>query len=86
MSLEPICRIGDTGTHGGPIATGSPSLSCDGLPVARTGDTYDCAIHGPQSLTGSAILSAEGLNCVRIGDAAACGSVMISGSPTTSSQ
>ena len=86
MSLEPVCRIGDVGSHGGAVATGSPSLSADGIAVARTSDIYDCAIHGPQALIGSAIISAEGLAVVRIGDLAACGSVMTAGSPTMNSQ
>lgn len=85
MSIPPVARVGDPGSHGGAIGTGSPSLHADGIQVARTGDTYDCALHGPQSLIGSATIYAESRQVVRVGDVAACGAVITAGSPTMSS-
>jgi uncharacterized Zn-binding protein involved in type VI secretion len=84
--MPPVARLGDTGDHGGEIATGSPTGSADGSPIARIGDTYACPIHGPNPIvTGSSIYSLDGAQVARIGDSTACGAVITSGSPTHSS-
>jgi len=86
VSGQPVARVGDPGSHGGVIASGSPSFSADGIAVARVGDPYDCARHGVQPMVGgSAVLTAEGKGVCRVGDAAACGAVITAGSPTTTS-
>lgn len=82
--MPKVCRIGDTGDHGGAIATGSPDVFVNGIPVARIGDIYDCLLHGPNPLvTGSPDVFANDRKVVRIGDLASCGAAMITGSPDT---
>ena len=76
-----VCRTGDTGSHGGSITTGAPSVTANGLPVACNGDTYDCMRHGLQPLISVRPETAGGQSIVCIGDMAACGSVMETGSP-----
>ena len=39
---KPRIRVGDTTTHGGVVVTGSATLTEDGIPVARKGDTVTC--------------------------------------------
>lgn len=41
-----IVRLGDTGSHGGAVATASGGFDAEGPKVARVGDIYDCPIHG----------------------------------------
>lgn len=81
--MPKICRIGDPGSHGGAIATGSPDTYDEGKAVARIGDIYACPLHGPNPLvTGSPDVFCNGRAVVRVGDSAACGAVMVDGSPT----
>jgi uncharacterized Zn-binding protein involved in type VI secretion len=44
---KPRIRIGDTTTHGGVVITGSATLSEDGVPVSRKGDTVTCPLCEP---------------------------------------
>lgn len=82
--MPAICRIGDAGSHGGAIITGSPDDTDNGPQVARIGDLYGCPLHGPNPLVeGSPDVFVNGRAVVRIGDHAACGASMITGSPTT---
>jgi uncharacterized Zn-binding protein involved in type VI secretion len=81
---KPIARIGDTGTHGGAIVTGSPNVTVNGIPVARVTDTYACPFHGPNPIImGSALLTANNLQVARIGDPTACGATIATGSFNT---
>jgi uncharacterized Zn-binding protein involved in type VI secretion len=81
---KPIARLGDTGTHGGAITTGSPDVFVNAIPIARVTDIYTCAIHGPNPIIeGSSLLTANGLPVARIGDATACGATIASGSLDT---
>lgn len=83
--MPPVARIGDTGSHGGTIITGSPTGKADGRPIARMGDTYNCPIHGPNPIAaGSPKYSMDGRKVARIGDITQCGAVITSGSPTHS--
>ena len=83
-SLKSVARIGDTGSHGGAIVTGSPNVTVNGIPIARVGDTYLCSIHGPNPIVqGSLKTTANNLQIARIGDPTACGATIISGSPNT---
>jgi uncharacterized Zn-binding protein involved in type VI secretion len=83
-SLKPVARIGDTGSHGGAIVTGSPNVKVNGIPIARVGDTYACPIHGPNPIVqGSFKTTANNLQIARIGDPTACGANIVSGSPNT---
>lgn len=79
-----VARIGDQGSHGGVIITGSPDTFANLRNVARIGDTYLCAIHGPNPIvTGSPDTFANLRNVARIGDSTACGAVIVTGSPDT---
>jgi uncharacterized Zn-binding protein involved in type VI secretion len=87
MSLQPVARLGDPGSHGGQMVTGSPYATVDGLPICRVGDFYDCPIpgHGTNPLmAGSAYLTCDGGTPVsRVNeDLTACGAVIMGGSPT----
>lgn len=82
--MPKLCRIGDPGSHGGAIITGSPDTFDIGLAVARTGDLYGCTVHGPNPLvTGSPDVYCNDRRVVRVGDLASCGAVMVDGSPVT---
>lgn len=83
-SLKPVARIGDTGSHGGAIVTGSPNVTVNVIPIARVGDTYLCSIHGPNPIVqGSLKTTANNLQIARIGDPTACGATIMSGSLNT---
>jgi uncharacterized Zn-binding protein involved in type VI secretion len=79
---QPVARVGDPGSHGGALASGSPTTFADGRAVARIGDTLNCARHGAQPMVGgSSVLCADGKGVCRVGDAAACGATITAGSP-----
>lgn len=77
-----VARLGDTGSHGGAIVTGSPTGSCDGAPIARVGDTYACPIHGPNPIIEGSHhpYSLDGNPVSRLGDHTACGATITSAS------
>jgi len=82
--MAKIIRIGDPGSHGGSVTTGSPDTFANGLKVARVGDTYSCPIHGANPIvTGSADTTANGQAVARVGDTTACGATLQAGSPNT---
>jgi len=82
MSQRPIARIGD-GFSGqccchvdptcigmsGKIVSGSHNSMCDGIPIARVGDTVvgDCG-HTGTIVSGSAITFIDGRPVARVGD------------------
>ena len=81
MTARAIARIGDQVTgvclaHNSPrqftatISTGSSIVTCDGLGVARVGDTgiTDCG-HTIQIIEGSTLASVLGVAIARAGDA-----------------
>lgn len=79
-----VVRIGDPGSHGGVVSTGSPDTFANGRKVARVGDTYGCPIHGPNPIvTGSLDTFANGQAVARVGDSTACGATLADGSPDT---
>ncbi|MBV8159121.1 MAG: PAAR domain-containing protein, partial [Dyella sp.] len=41
-----VARLGDTLSHGGTITSASPNWQCNGIPIARVGDTANCSVHG----------------------------------------
>ena len=83
--MPPVARLGDAGSHGGAISTGSPTGACDGRPIARVGDIYDCPIHGPNPIIGgSPVYFRDGRAVARVGDPTECGAVIATGSPTHS--
>lgn len=82
--MAKIIRIGDPGSHGGSVTTGSPDTFANGARVARVGDTYSCPIHGPNPIaTGSPDTTANGQAVARVGDTTACGATLQIGSPDT---
>lgn len=77
-----VARIGDAGSHGGEIVSGSPNVNCNRIPAARVGDTYACPIHGPNPIVaGSPTVRLNSRDVARIGDPTACGAVIVEGSP-----
>lgn len=82
--MAEIARIGDAGSHGGSIVTGSDDVLTNGIGTARVGDIYDCPLHGPNPIvTGSPDATANGQAVARVGDQTACGATIIAGSPDT---
>ena len=80
MSAPLIVRKGDAGSHGGSVATGASRWQCEGAPIARQGDTYECPVHGANPIVGgSSKWRCEGQPIARHGDATACGATLISG-------
>ena len=78
----PVARVGDQGSHGGVITTGSPNRTFNGLACARVGDTYACLLHGDNPITtGSPDWTANGKAIARVGSLTQCGAVIITGSP-----
>lgn len=78
-----VARVGDPGSHGGAISSGSPTGTCDGRPIARVGDIYDCPIHGPNAIAdGSGTTTVDGRREARLGDPTLCGAIIADGSPT----
>lgn len=78
-----VARMGDSGSHGGTIVTGSDTGTADGQKIARVGDSYACPIHGANPIvTGSGSYSLDDRKVARLGDATACGAVITSGSAT----
>ena len=85
---RPVARLGDPSSHGGTIiGPCSPTVTVDGLRVARTGDMHQCPItgHGTTALTGTSPAKVDGSNIVCVGDTAGCGASITTGSPKTSS-
>jgi uncharacterized Zn-binding protein involved in type VI secretion len=79
-----VVRIGDSGSHGGSVSSGSDNVLCNGRGVARVGDTYDCPIHGPNKIdSGSPDTFANSKQIARVGDATECGASLTEGSPDT---
>lgn len=81
---KPVARLGDTGSHGGSITTGSSSIPVNGKAVACVGDIYDCPKHGPNPIvTGAQSVFGQGNLVAHVGSRTACGATITSGSPDT---
>jgi uncharacterized Zn-binding protein involved in type VI secretion len=79
--MPAVIRIGDTGSHGGEVVSGSGNTTVNGRGVARVGDTYICPIHGPNQITtGSPDVFVNGMAVARVGDQTACGAILQGGS------
>jgi uncharacterized Zn-binding protein involved in type VI secretion len=79
-----VIRVGDPGSHGGMVITGSPDVFANSKPVARLGDLYACPIHGINPIvTASPNTTANSKGVVRVGDLTLCGATLIEGSPDT---
>lgn len=51
MAGKPVARLGDPGSHGGNIITGSSPIFVNSMPVVLVGDTYACPVHGSNPIT-----------------------------------
>lgn len=78
-------RIGDSCTHGAVVITGDGIRITDGRKVARRGDLVACPIHGinPIVTVTTTPLITSSPDTSHIGSIAACGAVIITGSPHT---
>ena len=80
--MKPAARLTDTHTcpiHGpNPIVGVSTPSTCDGLPIARVGDTTAC---GATILVGSAVCIVDNKPVAHIGSTTSCGGVITTGSP-----
>ena len=84
MAGKPVARLGDAGSHGGVITTGSSKVFVNDKPMARVGDTYDCPKHGPNPIvTGANHVFGQGKPVAHVGSKTACGATIIEGSPDT---
>lgn len=84
MPRKPVARVGDIGSHGGTITSGSPKVKANGLPIARVGDIYNCPIHGPNPIvSGAPTVFGPDRLVAHIGSKTACGAIITSGSPDT---
>ena len=81
MSLSPVVRIGDPGSHVVECQPDSSTCKADGIYVCRNGDTYDCPIHGPNPISCSASVKVDELDIALAGIAIAeCGATITNGS------
>jgi uncharacterized Zn-binding protein involved in type VI secretion len=79
-----VVRVGDAGSHGGAVTTGSDDVITNDRGTARLGDTYGCPIHGPNPIvSASADTFANDRGIARVGDSTACGASLVEGSPDT---
>ncbi len=82
MARVPVARIGDTGSHGGAIGSGSSIIQANGKQIALVGDIYNCPIHGPNPIvTGAENVYGKNRKIAHIGSKTACGAVITSGFP-----
>jgi len=73
-------RIGDKGSHGGVLVTGSPDTIDENRRSSRVMDIYLCAIHGPQVVvSGSPKTIVNNRRNCRITSVCSCGAIIVSG-------
>ena len=84
MPGKPVARLGDTGSHGGTIISGSGKLTVNNRPMALVGDIYDCPKHGKNPIvTGTVGILGDNVLIAHVGSMTACGAIINSGSPDT---
>lgn len=73
---KPVVRR-DVDSAGGQLVSGSPTVSVNGYPVVRVGDSvagHGIGEHGgPTMASGSSSVTVDGLPVCRAGDQATCG-------------
>ena len=84
--MPPAARQTDMAVPPGTIASGAPNVLIRGLPAARVGDVFTCALpptagpHPPNSIAkGSSSVMIGGQPAARSGDLTACGATIIGG-------
>ena len=80
----PICRVGDSGSHGGAyigsITTGVTNTFDNGVEIAVVGCIYSCPTHGSQTIIiGSTEVFIGSNGVARIGDTISCGAILDTG-------
>lgn len=84
MAGKPVARLGDPGSHGGNISTGSSPIFVNTLPIALVGDIYSCPLHGSNPITtGAPHVFGLGKDVAHVGSLTACGATITAGSPDT---
>jgi uncharacterized Zn-binding protein involved in type VI secretion len=84
MAEKGVARLGDTGSHGGKIISGSDSIIVNDRPMARVGDIYACPTHGNNPIiSGVTTIFGEGMLVAHVGSLTACGAKITSGSSNT---
>lgn len=82
MPKKPVARMGDTGSHGGMILSGSPTTQANGRPIAHVQDIYGCPVHGPNPIiTGAPNIFGGAREIAYVGSKTACGAIITQGSP-----
>lgn len=75
-------RCGRTPHVGGPVITGQPNVTVNGIPVACISDQLMCNCGGPDIVAGgSSLVTINGLPVARLGDPTAHGGVIVQGDP-----
>lgn len=65
---------------GGPITSGSVTMTVNGIPIALVGDTCACNVGGPDTITsGSATVTVNGIPVALVGSTTAHGGVIVEG-------
>lgn len=81
MSAQ-IITVGDIGTHGAVVTTGSPTSKIRGRPIARLGDLVNCPMHGVNRIVNvGGTAKVDGLLIARAGDGTECGCILIGSQP-----
>lgn len=82
-----VVRLGDSSNHGGVIITASSNVITNGVNAATLGDLHSCPIQGhgiTEIVTGSPDVAINSTGTSNIGVTAACGAIIITGSPNVS--
>ncbi len=80
--MESIALLNSKLTHGAYIISGSPDRNVDNQPVARLGDIVYCPIHHINKIIAVTVTQETDSHPVaHVSALAACGAVIISGSP-----
>ena len=73
MPKKPVARVGDTGSHGGSIIDGSPSVRGNNRLIALVGSTYNCPVHGKNPIvTGAPYILGNNVLVAHVGSKTAC--------------
>lgn len=87
--MAAVARLGDTSSHGGSIISASSNVNCNGIGVARNGDSHNCPLRGHGVTPITAITTKTYVNgrlVVTVGAVAGCGAVITSGSSNTNAE
>lgn len=81
MSAQ-IITVGDTGTHGAVVITGSLTSKIRSRPIARLGDLVNCPTHGVNRIMNvGGTAKVDGILMAHAGDGTECGCILIGSQP-----